>query len=424
MQLFFGYVSLGVVMKKYSVFHNALFNSAGAIIYSICQWAITMSAVRASGDFENSGILQLAISVTNIFFVVATYVPRTFQISDLDEEYSPGEYVGIRIVSSLAAFVLCIFYSAVFGYSDKKLACITVYMLFKLTEAFSDVYRAYAQINYRMDYEFVSYLLRGIVSVLSFDALLACTGNIFLAIAGMLLSSTVVVVFYDLNVAKKFARVNPQINKTAILKAGKACFPVVAASVIITLYATIPRQFLEKLHGSEALGSYASVATPIVIVQLLASSLFNPMLTRFAELYKNKDIAGIRSFFVCTFSMLAGLTAIALIGAKLIGEYIYVLLYGEKIKPYCGLMYAVIISSAMCAMCWLLNSILIILRQQHAQIISSITGIVVVLTFSSNLISNYAMNGVSYTILFGYFICMVMSAVFIIRDLHFMKSKG
>lgn len=410
-------------MKRFSVFHNALFNSAGAIIYSLCQWAITMTAVRISGDFENSGILQLAISVTNIFFVVATYVPRTFQISDLDGDYSPGEYVGIRIASSSAAFLLCICYSVAYEYSGKKLACIAVYMLFKLTEAVSDVYRAYAQINYRMDYEFISYVVRGIASVLSFDVLLVCTGDIFLSIAGMVLPAAAVVVFYDLRMAKKFAQVNPRIDKNILLKAGKTCLPVVVASVIITSYATVPRQFLERIYGSEALGSYASVAAPIVIVQLLTTSVFNPMLTKFTELYKNRDVTAIRLFFGRAFSLLAGFTVVALIGAKLIGEYVYVILYGERIRPYCGLMYAVIISSAMYAMCWLLSSILIILREQWARVISSITGIVIILIFGNSIISRYAMYGVSYIILFGYLVCTVMSAVFVIHDLHIMRNE-
>lgn len=403
-------------MKRLSVFSNAVFNSAGAILYSLCQWAITMAAVRLSGDFENSGILQLAISVTNIFYTAATYVPRTFQISDLRGEYSSGEYVGMRLVSSALSLLLCIVYAFASGYRGKVLVCIAVYMLFKLTEAVSDVYRAYAQIHYRMDLEFVSYAVRGILSLSTFLAVMKLTGDILLAVAAMALPAAAAVVLVDLPAAKRFVSVRPVFLRKKLLQAAKACLPVTAASFLSTAYATLPRQSLLKLSGAEALGAYASVATPVVIIQLLATSVFNPMLMRFTELYRDQNRKGMRRFFLGTAAGLLGCAAAAFAGAALLGEPVYVLLYGETIRPYCGLMYAVILSAVMYAACWLLNNVLVIMRKHRARILSAVAGLAVIVLCGRPLILRFGMNGVSFAVILGYAVGCGVDIAAIVMD--------
>lgn len=411
-------------MKKLSAFQNSIFNTAGAVFYSVCQWAITMAAVRLTGEFEDTGILQLAISVTNIFYTVACYVPRTFQISDLKGEYSSGEYVGMRLISCALSLLLCAGYVLILRYSPKLTACILGYMLFKCLEAVSDVFRAYAQISYRMDLEFVSYLIRGILSLAVFVLVFSLTGEILYAIAAMAAASFAAVLLIDLRIAARFTRIRPALRAEGLRNAAVTCFPMVAASVIDNAYAAVPRQLLERLSGAEALGYYASIATPIVFVQLCAVSVFNPLLMKFTELFENRDTKGMKRFLLRTSLALAGFCAAALAGAALVGEFMYVLLYGEGIRAYCGLMYAAVIYSAAVALCWLLSNVLIILRRQRERMIAAVLGFLLILVLSRPLLQSCGMNGVSYASLSGSALYGILNAFFAARAVSGLERES
>ena len=75
--------------KKMSIKTSILWNTWGSLVYLGCQWLLSVLVIRISG-FENSGILTLAMSITNMFYSIAVYGMRTFQVADTENEYSQG----------------------------------------------------------------------------------------------------------------------------------------------------------------------------------------------------------------------------------------------------------------------------------------------------------------------------------------------
>ena len=64
--------------KKISMKASILWNSWGSIFYLGCQWLLTVLVVRLAG-VEESGILSLAMSVSNIWYSLAVYGMRNYQ---------------------------------------------------------------------------------------------------------------------------------------------------------------------------------------------------------------------------------------------------------------------------------------------------------------------------------------------------------
>ena len=58
--------------KKISMKASILWNSWGSIFYLGCQWLLTVLVVRLAG-VEESGILSLAMSVSNIWYSLEYY---------------------------------------------------------------------------------------------------------------------------------------------------------------------------------------------------------------------------------------------------------------------------------------------------------------------------------------------------------------
>ena len=64
-----------------------LYNSVGFIVYLFCQWLITIVVVRLS-NYEDAGILSLAMSINNILYAISTFGLRNYQVSDIENKYS------------------------------------------------------------------------------------------------------------------------------------------------------------------------------------------------------------------------------------------------------------------------------------------------------------------------------------------------
>ena len=157
--------------KKLSIQKSVMWNSLGSIFYLGCQWLITVLVVRLSG-VDAAGDLSLAMSVCNIWYCLAVYGMRNYQVSDTTHKYSQGTYIFSRIVTCFGAFVGCLIYSMAVSYSAHQRLCIILYYIYKMTEAVYDVYAGVFQIEWRLDLAGKSMLARGILSIGGFCLIL------------------------------------------------------------------------------------------------------------------------------------------------------------------------------------------------------------------------------------------------------------
>ena len=107
------------------------------------------------------------MSVGNVFYMLATYNLRTYQVADTTEEYSPSNYVAIRLITIAAAVIICIPYSIVVSPSSSTLFTILAFLLFKSDESFANVLYGVDQQELRLDISGMSQILalRGFVWV-------------------------------------------------------------------------------------------------------------------------------------------------------------------------------------------------------------------------------------------------------------------
>ena len=144
---------------------NTIWNAFGCFFYLGCQWLTTVLVVVLSDGYANSGALAFGMSTGIIFASIALYKIRTFQVSDLDNEYSGQNYIAFRIITIVSAAVFCLMYLTLATNDSTYLSASLLYLLFKADECFSDVLYGIEQRNERMDYIGKSQIIRGIVSL-------------------------------------------------------------------------------------------------------------------------------------------------------------------------------------------------------------------------------------------------------------------
>ena len=408
--------------KRLSFRANALYNTVGTLFYSFSLWVTVVVVARFFSSYDTAGIFQLAISVSNIFFAVSTYNMRTFQVSDTENAYSAGEYLGMRFVTGGLSLLLCVLYAIFSGYSLRVVACIGVYMIFKLNETMADVYHAVDQKADRMDYVGISHLLRGLVTLISFVLSLWISHDLLIALAVMAAAVNLTMLLYDVPHSARLDAVRPVFSFKRIGRLLLLCLPAVIASSSYAAVVTVPRQVLEKLAGEALLGAYGTVATPLVVVQVLATGIFNPLLNGFAEDCKKKDG---RHLLKTVGKALAGLLIFALLaftGAYFLGEPVLVLLCGEAIRPYVSLMYPILATTLLYAAGWIAVNLLIVLRRLKTLMVISLIALLFSALLSSPLIRAFGADGVSYTVIICYALHGLLGALTVLTEFHQKKE--
>lgn len=407
--------------KKLSVGQNTLFNSLGSIVYLGCQWLITVLVVHLA-SYEDAGDLSLAMSISNVFYTIATFGVRDFQVSDYENRHAPSTYVTTRLITCALATLLCCGTVLVLGqYTPHQAACIILYMLFRVAEALVDVFQAIEQKAERMDYTCFSFLLRGVFILGVFCAALALTHDLLIAIAGMAIFSFGVALCFDLAVCRRLTKLKLVFSFVDSRHLLRACAPLMCNSLLTSAIVAIPRSMLESIWGSYLLGIYASIATPAVIVQSAAQWIYTPTLTSFTRHYAQKDKKSFYALYKKIWLVIAGCVVLVCVGAKLLGRWGLGLLFNQEIVAYSDLLLPVLLTTILIACSYFLGALLTITRHLKIIVFSNVVAAALVLAFSQLLVRTFGMGGVNYVIYLamGANVIILFTALTVILHKHF-----
>lgn len=284
-------------------------------------------------------------------------------------------------------------------YTPYQWSVILLYMLFKCGEAWIDVYHGIDQKNGRMDYICYSYIARGILMLLGFCGGLYVTKNLVCAVGFMTLATYLTAFFYDRTVAVRFISGEDSANGEAVKKLMLAMVPLVIVAVTNNLSISLPKYFLERYYGETVLGYYSSVATPSMIVQVGASTIFIPLITPLADKLAEDDKKGFLDILKKVALVFFGLSVLAVIVSAWLGEWFLVLIFKEEIRPYTYLFVPIILSTLLISINASLFPVCTVLREIKGQLAVGIGGIISSLTASVVCVRLYSMDGVVIALL-------------------------
>lgn len=398
------------VPKPLSLKCNSLFNFIGCLVYQGCQWIVTVLVVYLSG-YEASGVLAYAMAIGNIFLPIATFNLRTFQVSDINEACTTGEYLLFRAITIICAFFLVIPY-AFFTTTDKALLIpILPYLFFKADESLCDALSGVHQRGQRMDYIGISQFSRGLLIVLSFSIGLMAFNNLTASFIFMFLACGAMTVMFDVPHALRFGSISLSIRKKSAIRLFKAGLPLMLSAAFSSLVVTIARQNYLNISSSEQLGIYAAVATPSVLVQAASRYLYSPVLVPLATSYLNES----KSYFLSRLSSysLKLLVGIGIIGLALVlgGPTVLKIMYGSFISDYVYLLPTMVLATMLNTFQLFYSDVLVICRDIKATLISGLVGFLVCLLISFPLEDSFGMQGINIAILISYGLSLVVLLV-------------
>ena len=187
---------------------------------------------------------------------------------------------------------------------------------------------------------------------------------------------------------------------------------------------SLARQYYGIVYGEEALGIYASVATPCVIVQVLAQNLYTPMIGPVAEAFHSKNSHDIKiAVFKLVGSVLgvAVLMTVALIPAS---GLLLKSLYGDGILPYASVLPFALVVTTEIALVSVITDLLITFGDMRKTFFVSVIALVGMAASIIPSTKLFDMNGINLSLICGYSLALLYGAIALRKRVSLSEKSG
>ncbi len=350
---------------------NFSWTFVGNTVYSACQWGALMVLAKL-GTPEMVGQFAIGLAIATPVMMFSQLGIRYIQATDAKDEYQFGDYLGLRLLTTVVAMLVIVGLTFGLGYRFETALVILAVGLARVFEAISDVFYGMLQLHERMDYIARSLMLKGGLSLIGMAAGIFLTGSIVWGAVGMAIAWGVLLFVYDIPAGLSVQRsvapdsgsgqqswlvvLRPHFDWSILGKLTWLALPVGISTLLITLNANIPRYFVEQHLGERELGIFAAIAYLPVVGFTIANALARAAQPRLAKHYAACDRRSFRHLLVKLLGIGALLGLIGVVVALVIGREALTLLYSAEYAVHTDVLVLIMIAVGINYAMWFLGS--------------------------------------------------------------------
>lgn len=369
-----------------------IWNSIGSFLQSAISPILLIVITRLNG-VGDSGLFSFAMSLSVVFWAISLWGGRTYQVSDAKKEFSSGDYIVVRFISSLIVAVFSISFCVLSGYDLIKTELIMVLVSFKILESIADSMYGVLQIHNRLYIVGISLTMKSVFGFMLFTLVDILTKNIVYGALSIFIVNIAVVIFYDIPWMKRVESVG--LTKKNIMQAGKIMKKTAEVFVVVflTMFSlNIPRYFLDKYHYDQ-IGYFGIMAMPITLLTLFISFVLQPNVVNLSELLKKKKIKEFTKIVSKIDFITFTLGILFVVSSYLIGVWALNTVFGIDINNFRIDLTIMVIGAVANAFVSIYVNLLIILRRFKGQFYTLLVTNILAVVLSIYLIDRLAMLG-------------------------------
>ena len=326
------------------------------VVYAGCQWGM-LSIISKLGSPDMVGKFALGLAIAGPIIIFADLSLRSVQVVDVRQEHRFGDYVGLRLISTVLAFLGIVGVALSGDYSAETLWIIILLGIAKGFEAISDVVYGLLQQRERMDWIAQSMVIKGLLSLAMFSISFYLTRNLVLATMSLALTWGGVLLFLDIpsaiSILKARSRwiglqlayfgggvddVRPKFELGRLFPLLRLTLPLGIAAMLIALDDNIPRYFIERFLGERDLGFFAAIAYFVVFGRVVVDALGKSAGPRLARYFVEGDGPAFASLMVKLIAIGALLGGVLLLGAGFLGRWLLSVLYAPAYADHVSIL--------------------------------------------------------------------------------------
>lgn len=409
--------------NKISLKANYVYNILCSLINAAIQYLLPVITFRIY-NVEMSGNISLVLSYNALLTSFTTFYTSQYQITDTKGEFSNFDYFKTRIFTTIISCIVFVLYILSLELTDLQRNLIFIFIGFRIFENIASVFYSYAQIIWRLDYEFISMLLKNLFFLPVYSILLYKTQNIILSLSVSSLSYLLVFFLYDIPFSKKLFSYPYTKGINNIFSLLIKVLPLFVSSYIYVYVSNQPRLYVEKIYGAEQLGYYTSVVTLTCLFALIVSFFINPYLRLFAEIIDKKETKRFIKVIFILLLIIAVLYAGSVIFCILFGDFFLKIIYNETLLNYSYLLIPTLTTSMVASLQIIVSYILVIYRKNILIIVCSCLSFCCSFIVVKPLTLKLGLQGANLTQLLSILIYVLIGSVIaIISSINNFKSS-
>lgn len=369
-------------------------NTIGVFAQNAISPLLLIVITRVNGIYD-SGLFSFAFSVSIVLWVLGMWGGRTFQVSDVKQEFSHQSYLLARMILAVTMLFAAIAFSVINQYDAVKTAIIVALVLFKAVESVADAMHGVMQVHEKLYVVGRLLLVKAAGGFAVFTVIDVVTKDLLMATAGIVIVNILITLLYDLRFTRRFVHIRSIFSgltgyTNQAITMLRDTSPVFAVVFLSMFSLNIPRYFVDKYHEDQ-IGYFGILAMPVTLIVLLMTFILQPNVLILAR-YFSKSMTHEFNKLV---KRILGTTTLIGIGVFavtiLIGIPFLELIFGVSFSGYESALWIVVVGGIINAIVSIFINILIITRHFKFQFFTLLVTNIVLAIVSAMVIEKHGL---------------------------------
>ncbi|MGI6497203.1 MAG: lipopolysaccharide biosynthesis protein [Kiritimatiellia bacterium] len=391
--------------------------------FSASSFVLLLLVVRLLGEQGPywGGVFSIALAISQQLITIGLFQVRPFQVSDVDETYSFGDYLVSRMLTVGLMGAAGAAWIAATGVGRDKTIAILLLLALRAGESFSDVFEGRYQQLGRLDIASKGMFFKTLLPMGLFGVALWLTRDLFAALAWMALLYWLLLIGMDALLIPSFARLNLRTSFRKQRQLFLACLPLATNAFLFIYLNNLSRYTIDRFLDERRMTEYNALFMLSFLVVLLSSFVLRPAMTRLALTSKKGDMRGFRRQIGQQLAWIVAFTMPTLILAYFWGTPVLSLIYGIDLTPYRNALCLLIVGGSLVAAYYVFQSILIIRRRQTACLIGILLAVAASHAFTPFAVRSYGVAGGAASFFFS---ALILSLIFMVLTIGKVRSAS
>lgn len=356
--------------------------------------AILMFFIGRIVGMDQVGIFTIAAAYAYQCLSLGAFGVRNVQASDIRKDYSFSDYFYLRVISSIAMYLLLGYYTFCHGYSTDKMAIILSFGIFKSIEAIEDLYHGEYQRYNRLDIGCILQATRYIISLLFFAVMLFITKNLILSFVCSTLLTAIICYIQNVNIIKIYVKEKIQLKIHKVKQLFMICLPICVSNAIATYIVNMPKYAIDKLpHNDIMQSTYGILILPVVTINLLSAVIYRPVVTTLSRNYYDKNYRVFLKIILQQIAVIIVLTMLVIVFGYFIGLRLLEIIYSATLSSEMPAFVVMLIGGGVNTISSFLMIVLTVQRSQNQMLIAYIATLLIALPIGYRIVATQGIMG-------------------------------
>ena len=328
-------------MKPVRLRRNFAWSFVGTTVYSVVQWLLLVALAKL-GSSHIVGEFALILAISAPVYLTVGLNLRVVRATDVRRIWTPKQYYTLRQLLNLVSLVVAMCLGLALGLRGVSILAFLFVCLGKSVETTSLMLYGFFQLRERLDLVARSLLLRAFLGAGGFVTMLALTGELTPACAGMAAGWFVTWLIHDrlqeraLQASEAEAMSNDGMmavdsgGSATVGSLARKAVPLGVDAGVGSVATNLPRYAVYLSLGSSQLGVFATLAYAAQVVSMITGAMGDTVVGRLA---KQAELGNVKSFSRLLLKLVAfglAVTAVTSLAAWLLGAWAIRLVLGEE----------------------------------------------------------------------------------------------